>query len=212
MKTFNQETKDKYIARVKAHAEADAIIKGSYWQDGKGCAVGCTIEGSDHDRYETELGIPKEIAFLEDTIFENLPNDVAMKFPLRFLEAVPVNADLSKVLAKFVIWQFEDEKHGLKNIKEVQDDKEVLGFCEEVVALYKRTLTGVVSQGEFYDLYVKIDRAMARAGAMAWAWAWAGAWARAGAGAWARAWAGADYDKYYCIMADKLVELIKECK
>ena len=31
------EIKAKYVARVKAHAEADEIIKGKYWEDGKGC-------------------------------------------------------------------------------------------------------------------------------------------------------------------------------
>jgi len=36
--SFNQKTKDKYIARVKAHQKADRIIKGTYWQDSKGCA------------------------------------------------------------------------------------------------------------------------------------------------------------------------------
>ena len=54
MITFNQKTKDKYIKRVKAHQKANEIIKGIYWQDGKGCAVGCTIEGGEHLKYESE--------------------------------------------------------------------------------------------------------------------------------------------------------------
>ena len=199
----NPKIKEKYIARVKEHARLDQIAKGVYYENINGkiraCGVGCTIEGSNHDAYETELGIPSQIAHLEDTIFENLPNELAMKFPLRFLEAVPVGADLSKVIAQFVIWQFEDEKVGLKNIQEVIDDKEVYGFCEEVVALYKRILNGEQpTEDEFYDLYLKID--------VTWAWARAGAGARAGAWAraWAEAWAGA-----YEQMADKLIELLE---
>lgn len=205
MKTFHgdQKIKDKYLDRVKAHQKADRIQKGIYWQNGKGCAVGCTIEGNDHDRYETELGIPKEVAYLEDVIFEELPNKEAMKFPLRFLQAVPVGADLSLVTAQFVVWQFEDKKYGLKNIKEVKDDKEVYGFCEEVVALYKRVIAGdKPTEKEFEELYLKIDRARARA--RAWAWAWA----RAGAGAGA----GAEYDRLVIAMADKLIELVKNSK
>lgn len=66
--------KKKYVARVKAHRDADEIVKGIYWENGKGCAVGCTIEGRDHSKYETELGIPRILAHLEDTIFEGLPN------------------------------------------------------------------------------------------------------------------------------------------
>ena len=51
--------KAKYVARVLEHQRLDHIVKGIYWEKGKGCAVGCTIEGSDHSKYETELGIPK---------------------------------------------------------------------------------------------------------------------------------------------------------
>lgn len=208
--------KTKYLKRVRAHQKADEIAKGFYWENGKGCAVGCTIEGSDHERYETELGIPKEIAYLEDTIFENLPNDKAKEFPARFLKAIKVGADLSKVTAHFIVWQFEDAEWGLKNIQEVKDDKEVYGFCEEVVGLYKRVIADeVVTEQEFYDLYLKIDgtraRTRARTGAWAWAWAWTGARAWAGVWAWAGArtwaWAGA---WTYEAMADKLIALLEE--
>lgn len=67
MKAFHSDeaVKEKYLERVRAHSAADSIIKGKYWESGKGCAVGCTIEGSDHERYETELGIPRVIARLE---------------------------------------------------------------------------------------------------------------------------------------------------
>jgi hypothetical protein len=181
-----QSIKNKYLKRVEEHYKADEIIQGVYWENGKGCAVGCTIEGNQHERYETELGIPRELAYLEDGLFEALTNGDAKEFPVRFLKAIKPGADLSLVTAKFMVWQFEDKKYGLKNIKEVKDDKEVYGFCKEVVALYKRKIAGdTPTEDEFYQLYLKIDRARARAGA------WARAWARAGAGARARAGAGA---------------------
>lgn len=34
--------KAKYLKRVRAHAKADEIVSGRYWENGKGCAVGCT--------------------------------------------------------------------------------------------------------------------------------------------------------------------------
>jgi hypothetical protein len=52
--------KDKLLANLAAHAQADELIQGQYWEDGKGCAVACTLidfdrkaakEGS-HERYE----------------------------------------------------------------------------------------------------------------------------------------------------------------
>ena len=157
LKAFHNDPKikAKYIKRVKAHAKADRIIKGQYWSEGKGCAVGCTIEGSDHSKYETELGIPSILAYLEDALFEEMSDAEAMKFPLEFLEAIPVGANLSKVLPQFIIWQFEDKKYGLKNIKEIQNDKEVYRLCEEVVDLYKRELNGKKpTEDEYYQLYL----------------------------------------------------------
>ncbi len=42
MKAFKgkKEIKKKYLDRVIAHRKADEIVKGAYWENGKGCAVG----------------------------------------------------------------------------------------------------------------------------------------------------------------------------
>ena len=80
--------KAKYLARVRAHRLADELIHGTYWQYGKGCAVGCTIHSSNHAAYETELGIPEILARLEDGLFEALPNGEAKVWPEAFLKAI----------------------------------------------------------------------------------------------------------------------------
>jgi len=54
----NPAIKEKYLARVRAHRVADEIVKGRYWENGKGCAVGCTLHSGKHMSYESELGIP----------------------------------------------------------------------------------------------------------------------------------------------------------
>ena len=117
MLTFHgrQELKDQRIAQVRAHREADQLVKGIYWEKGKGCAVGCTVHGNDHRAYEIELGIPVELAFLEDLIFEELPNGQAMLWPERFLQAIPVGVDLrlSHISKRFVLALLVDEKRGL---------------------------------------------------------------------------------------------------
>jgi hypothetical protein len=115
MKAFhgNSAIKGKYLERVKQHAVMDEIVKGQYWNYGKGCAVGCTIHSDKHDNYETELGIPTLLAYLEDRIFENLPNDLAMTWPLRFLEAIGVGTDLELVWPKFAHWLLVDPDHGV---------------------------------------------------------------------------------------------------
>src|SRR3990167_2899616 len=103
MLTFhnNHKIKEKYLSRIEAHFLADEIIKGKYWEGGKGCAVGCTIHSSNHLAYETKLGIPEWLARLEDLLFENLPSDKAKLWPKKFLEAVPVGVDLQPVRWKF---------------------------------------------------------------------------------------------------------------
>ena len=99
--------KAKYLSRVRQHREADELIKGQYWQNGKGCAVGCTLEEryneDKHMAYETDLGIPVALARLEDSIFEGLQDSEAKLWPERFLSAIQPGADLSGVADQFVV-------------------------------------------------------------------------------------------------------------
>ena len=103
-------TKPAILRQLRAHAAADQIVKGRYWQNGKGCAVGCTIHSSKHAEYESRFGIPQMLARLEDCIFEGLPNDKAKAWPVRFMSAVQPGTDLSCVGWKFLHWLLMDEK------------------------------------------------------------------------------------------------------
>lgn len=104
----------KYLRRVRAHKKADQIIQGyGYWKDGKGCAVGCTIHGDSHKAYVTELGIPEEIAYLEDHFFERLPQKIAREWPVRFLNAIRTGTDLSRVYDFWSAWNLDDPEHGV---------------------------------------------------------------------------------------------------
>jgi hypothetical protein len=205
--------KAKYLRRIRAHRKADELVRGRGWDNGKGCAIGCTLNAYDHQAYETELGIPELIAHLEDSIFEGLPVAEAMEWPDKFLAAIPVGADLSNVIPQIVVWQFEDVKWGLQNTEEVKDSPKLRELCVDLVALYRRKLDGgIVMDCEWESIY---DRAWAGtwAGAGAWAWARARARAWAGAGAWARAraraWAGAE-PKAYNALAEKLLQLVTD--
>ena len=39
--------KAKYQARLAAHRAAEQLIQGTGFEDGKGCAVGCTLDAYD---------------------------------------------------------------------------------------------------------------------------------------------------------------------
>lgn len=113
MKAFHNDSKlaDLLVSRVRNHMLADEIVKGRYWESGKGCAVGCSLHSSNHMSGETEFGIPVMLWRLEDSIFERLQNELAKKFPLRFAEACAsrVGDDLSGVGWKFLHWLISQE-------------------------------------------------------------------------------------------------------
>lgn len=127
--------KEKYLTRLRLHRAQDEIIQGVYWENGKGCAVGCTIHASTHQAYEDELGISRIIATLEDRIFEGLPNILAKDFPIDFLEAVPVGVDIGIVFYQFMRWLLV-EVNGV--IQYVQDKK----IITDVADLFDRHLKG----------------------------------------------------------------------
>ena len=101
--------KMKVLSQLLRHAQADEIIKGRYWEDGKGCAVGCTIHSDQHAEYEDRFGIPQALARLEDCIFEGLPNGTAKAWPRRFMSAVRPGSDLSRVQWRFLHWLLTDK-------------------------------------------------------------------------------------------------------
>ena len=115
--------KEKYLDRVKEHKRLDQIAKGEYVNLAakKFCAIGCTIHSDKHDAYETELGIPQMLARLEDKIFEGASDEWSKKWPERFLKAIPIGADLSKVGWKFQHWLLLDPKYGVVRFAREQD-------------------------------------------------------------------------------------------
>lgn len=121
----DQSVKERYIARVKAHAYAGKID------------------------YETELGIPCHIASLQDCIFQNIPLGERGTFPLAFLEAIPVGADLSLVIPRFLVWLLSDPD-GAKYLYDERGKQAI----ETVVALYQRLIDGsTVSKEEWLTAY-----------------------------------------------------------
>ena len=149
--------KEKILNQLQEHYESDEIVQGIYWENGKGCAVGCTIHSSNHKEYETKFGIPVQLAYLEDKIFEGLPNDLSKEWPIRFMSSINVGADLSKVWAKFVIWLLEYKKDGVIKYANTDEHKIII---RTVAELYKKSLTEEVNEKEFIDasdLYVSRD-------------------------------------------------------
>jgi hypothetical protein len=219
--------KTKYLSRVKRHEKADAVIKGQYWQNGRGCAVGCTIHGSDHMKYETELGIPVMLARLEDRIFEGLPLEKAKIWPAQFLTAVSVGADLSLVGWKFLHWLLTEQIKVEGEGKIFDDVRAAVKQCADVLVPLKEggevdkdaAARAADAARAAADAACATDAAARAANAAADA-ADAAVYAADAAYA-ARAAHAAVYAAYaaraahaaaWRQMADKLIKLIEECK
>ena len=222
--------KSKLLADLQTHADADRLVKGQYWQNGKGCAVGCTLHslGADgaannHAEYETRLGIPQMLARLEDKIFEGLPNADAMQWPMRFSAAITPGADLSRVGWKWLHWLLTD---GLPRVNDAAVNAAIKQCADVLLPLMR---------GEPVDraaVYAAADAAAHAAAHAADAAAYAAADAAADAAFYA-AYAAADAAFYaadaaayvaadaavyaagataYQRMADKLVQLLEDAK
>src|SRR3990167_8245677 len=122
--------KKKYLDRVKAHRKADNLIKGTGWENGKGCAVGCTLEKYEHKAYDNELGIPRYLAQIEDAIFEGLPKAEAMLWPEQFLGAIKPGADLSLVFPRFMAWMLSDPNDGVIHFADERGKKAIRGVVD----------------------------------------------------------------------------------
>ncbi len=109
----DQKVKDKYVLRMQKHIEMDELVQGTGWDifNAQGCAVGCTLNSYDHDAYETELGLPVWLAYLEDNLHEGVSQEYAKTFALNFLQAIPLglsDSDFNKINAKFLILLIKD--------------------------------------------------------------------------------------------------------
>ena len=99
-------TKEQVLTNLRAHQRAGRFINNHYWdtQRQTGSAVGCTIHDfapgreNDHLAYEELFGIPIQTAVAHDIIFGYLQGTAQTRWPLRFMEAVPQGANLSRVL------------------------------------------------------------------------------------------------------------------
>ena len=113
MRTFvnTEVTKEEVLANLAEHRKTFQPIKLGGFYVKRDYSVGHTIHDFlpefDDDRaaaYEPLFGIPFDLAFLENAIFYNLSLEASQTWPERFITAVPIGADLTLTVRKFVHW------------------------------------------------------------------------------------------------------------
>src|SRR5712692_6789302 len=220
------QVKEKYLERLRQHKIADQILQDATGQDGKGCAVWCTLNKYAHQAYENELGIPMILARLEDRIFEGLSIEESRDFPINFLTAIPIGKDLKHIYKHFFIWMLVDEKDGVIKFAKTDNQRTAIS---NVAELLKKSILEKVTADEFREVgkvsrNAAADAAAYAADAAAYAAdaaayaadAAAYAAAAAAAAAYAADAAAAAYDAaadarkaFYSKAATKLIELLK---
>ena len=126
------------VERVKEHQRLDQIIQGTYWDGARGCAIGCVLHSGEHMAYETQLGLPVFLAYMDEHIFERLTVAESKLWPLRFIEAVPVGVDLELVFPRFMHWLLSDPL----GMRQYANGK-TLRVIDSLVTLYTRRIEGV---------------------------------------------------------------------
>lgn len=205
--------KEKFVNRMLAHMNADELIRGISWINGRGCAIGCTLNKYSHEDFETELGFPIWLAHLEDTLFENVSLEYSKTFPLRLLEAIPVGLseiEFNKIKAQFLSFSLERNKEHVEKL-DISDKlkNDILYVTNQCLKVQEKiALSGEID-----------EKAVEAAAAAVWPIAsieaaivvarsvevapWTEKWAAATV--WS-AWSTTEYEKF----ADKLIELFNE--
>jgi hypothetical protein len=179
------------LAEIAKHEAADAIERGHYGdatltlaEGWKGCAIGCALHSLNairrqpkasgrlrrvdaHERFPAELGIPLELAYHVDHIFEKLPDAKGHTWPRRVIDAMPVGADLTGVIPALCQWMILDPVDGFMAGAKTPAQQEIL---QRFAALVAQDWAGDVVTAAVWDaLIVELEtisaRARARAGA-----------------------------------------------
>jgi len=145
--TLTPELREKMILIADEHARKDAYSRGRYQPfDGKpGCSIGCAIMTAmelgvlprktnydDHTAVSQMYGLPPQIPYIIDRLFECLPRELSQQWTPRWMRACRDGADYSLVWARFALWLLRDLPRGEHSNAAV----------DSVIGLYERWLAG----------------------------------------------------------------------
>ena len=104
MKTFTKEQKQHWIDVMKQHREADMLAQGRWWNqtEQQGCFYGCAThsDGEETDVLKLAaemMNLPEWLIRYSEKIFEGLPSDEALDFPVALLKVIPADYDYDEL-------------------------------------------------------------------------------------------------------------------
>lgn len=223
----NAQLKADFLREIRQHEQADALLKGTYARMNghfRGCAIGCSVyslnvlqgqsqdvgdpdQYADHPRVAKALGFPEWLAYLEDHLFEGLPDHLSKAWPRRLAEALPVGAVVDDaVLAKILVWSLLADTYGVIHATEDVDIKGwITTIANAITAEANGTLTADQREAAALDA---LDALEAWDALAAWdAWAARAAWA-----AWAArdAWPSSLRDGFYPALSEYVLSVLRD--
>ena len=97
----------KLIGRVRLHQEQDEIAQRMTGPK-KGCTIWCSLDKYDCGLLADEMQIPMTLVYANENVFEGSTLAYAKKWPLRFVSAPKLGADLSLVPHRLCVWLMSD--------------------------------------------------------------------------------------------------------
>lgn len=124
---------------VKKHIDADSVIQRCYWENGKGCFVGCLAQGYNLPLLSETYGLPIGLTRICEAIFEALSLVDAKQFFADFPSAIGYDGKNISL----VEWQFLEDV--LKNMP--TQETEIQSVIDPVIVGM-----GLLAKGEKWDI------------------------------------------------------------
>lgn len=158
-----QKLKDAALARLREHRRLDHLAQGVYFQDGRGCHLGCLThtDSGAHEATERMFGLPQRVAYWLESVFEGLPSDRCAWWVITSTEAIPVGADLSLCHHELAAWLLGPESPSAAGS---QHDL-VRAAIEGMRRLHERAAAGEAITGEQWSAALSAAWSAARSAA-----------------------------------------------
>ncbi|MEE9351487.1 MAG: hypothetical protein V3U78_04450, partial [Thiotrichaceae bacterium] len=132
--TWDQETKEHWIKTMQEHQDADRLVQGRWFKNGRGCFFGCAMQTDENalPKAIAKMKLPAQLVYLAEQIFERLPQKEALKFPVELCKAIPVNVDITNVFHQLSILRLRPLAE--KNPAVAKEINGVIKCCELAIA------------------------------------------------------------------------------
>ena len=185
---FNEpKLKEAVIRQLREHKRLDQITQQIYWEDGRGCHLGCLTHinsscGDPHKATERLFGIPLRVTYWLEAVFEGLSIGQAKKWVIESTEAIPCGGDLKLAHHHFAVWLL-DPATGINKITNINRDAIALVQALHIRAVGGESISDREWSGARSAAWSAAESAVWAAWSAAESAVWA-AWSRARSAAW----------------------------